>query len=350
MRFNKKEIIKTALFFSLIIIISACGGKEEKKEEKSVKVVSVEVQKLVNEQYTDYIPVVGVVKADLDAQITYSEGSAGVIESFEADKGDWVNKGDVIFTIENSVIKAGADAAEAQYKLSQTNFEKQEKIYNDNASSEFEYLRSKYERDQAKANYELNKARYDKTIVKAPFSGYVNNKYFEIGELVTPGAPVVTLVNTNKIKVEAGVPERFVGQVKVGDTVFCSFDELISGTVTGRISFVSSSVDPNNRTFEIEAVISNKEGNLKPELLVDVQIQNGIYDNIITIPADVITRSDSSYIAYVAEDSVAIGRKLNIVSRSENSVAIDKGLKSGDLLVVVGHQNLVHGQRINIVK
>ncbi len=347
------------LIFGLLIfpvtalVISSCSDADgsdtanSKKPNNNEKIVNVEVMPVATDEFNNFITLVGTLKASEEASISAEEG--GVIEAFKHEKGSYVSKGDVIFEIDNQILKANLDAAKAQFDLAQVTYEKQEQIFKDNVNSEFQVLQSKYQRDAAKANYELSKARYEKTFVRAPFSGIVDEKLFNVGEVVSPLSPVVKLINSNTLKIEAGVPERYVTQIKKGTKVNIKIRELENENIQGTVNYVGSSVSDQNRTFPVEIIIPNKNNKLKPEMNAELMITLEKFKDVAVIPEEVITKTDLGDVVYVANDSIAQMRVVNVLSRYNNKAAIDSGLQRGDKLVVVGYQNLIQGLRVNVV-
>lgn len=353
----KNRIYTIAFFLVAAIIVSvtfvACsdsGATSEKNEKKKddSKFVLVETQKLKFEPFTSYITVIGTAKSDKSANLSADEG--GKIKSFLKDKGSYVKKDEVILILDNDVIKANMDAAKAQFDLAEVNFQKQEKIYKQNASSEIQYLQAKYQRDAASANYELMKARYDRTFVKATFNGYIDNKFYEEGELAPPGLPIVTLINTDVIKVTAGISEAYISDVNAGDQVKIIFKDLNNAEYKGRISFVGKTIITSNRTFPVDVVISNPGNKIKPELNAELNIETGNFQEMIVIPENVIVRTDLGYVVFVAEKDKAKMKSVKVQSRKNNRAAIASGLTAGDELIVTGYQGLIDGENIKVVK
>ena len=347
---TKLLILPLLLIFSFAV--SSCSESEgSEKDSKSdvdkTRAVSVETMELKGTDYIDDINVIGTLKPFEKATLSYQTG--GIIKTIVKDKGEKVNKGDTIVIIDNDILKATLDGAKANYDLAEVTFQKQEKIFKDKVNSEYQLLEAKSRRDQAKANYELVKAQYDQTFIKAPFSGIVDAKYYEEGEFAAPGTPIVNLINSSQIKIEAGVPERYVGEVKTGRSARVIVKSISSDEVIGRITYVGSSVITDNRTFPVEIIINNGSLRFKPELSADIFIESGNYKNVVTVPDEVVTRIDNGYVVYVAKDGKAESRIIEILNRAQDKIAVKSGLKEGEQLIVVGHQNLINGQKINIV-
>ncbi|MDX1702514.1 MAG: efflux RND transporter periplasmic adaptor subunit [Melioribacteraceae bacterium] len=350
MKIKRKIFLSFILILALALINISCGdseGSEKKKNTNNEPSVFVRTLKLKSEQFTDNISVLGVAKAFHHANLSSDEG--GRIKTFVNDKGRYVKEGEVIVELENDVLKANLDVAKAQYNMAESNFVKQEQIYKENVTSELQYLNAKYERDAAKGNYELIKARYERTFIKAPFSGIVDRKFVEMGELVLPGAPIVSLVNMFRIKIEAGIPENYVNSIKRGDSVKVIFKDLQNAEYRAVITYVGSTIISENRTFPIEILINNSEGRIKPELSAQVYIQKKKYDSAIIIPEEVTTKTDLGYAVFVEENGLAKMRIIKIISRSNNKIAVLSGLKEGENLIYIGFQNLVDGTKVKVV-
>jgi RND family efflux transporter MFP subunit len=350
-----KKSIRILLFVSLTILslymIMGCGdstGNEiENNNSSKEPSVYVKTTELKLESFIDDISVLGVAKATHHANLSPDEG--GKIKEFRKDKGSYVNEGEIIVVIDNDVIKANLDAAKAQYEQTESNYVRQKKVYEEKITSELQYLNSKYERDAAKANYELMKARYDRTFIKAPFSGIVDSKYAEIGENVMPGTPIVSLVSVGSIKVQAGVPENYVNMVKVGSKVKIVFKDLNNESFTSKVSFVGHTISTDNRTFPIEIILSNKDGRIKPELSAQVFIEKEKYEDVFILPEETVTNTDLGPIVFVEKNGLAEMRKVEIVSRSEDKVAVRGGLEEGENLIIVGFQNLIDREKVTVI-
>lgn len=350
MKSKSKIVLSLILIAALALLNISCDnseGSEQGKNTSNDPSVFVRTLELKSEQFTDYIFVLGVAKAFYQANLSSDEG--GRIKKFVNDKGSYVKEGEVIVELDNDVLKAGLDAAKAQYDMAENNFLMQEQIYKENVTSELQYLNAKYERDAAKANYELIKARYERTFIKAPFSGIVDRKFAERGELVLPGAPIVSLVNIFRIKIEAGVPENYVNHVNKGDSVKVIFKDLENKEYRAVLSYVGRTITTNNRTFPIEIYLNNSNSSIKPELSAQVYIQKAKFDSAIIIPEEVVTNTDLGYTVFVEENGIAKMRIVDIISRSNNKVAVKSGLKKGENLIYVGFQNLVDGIKVKVV-
>lgn len=344
---RQKYIVIITAFAFAIMILTSCSDENSKIEIENVKSVNVEIENLNSQDYTDIITTIGTVKPYNDARISHEMG--GIVKQIVNDKGAFVNKGDTILILDNDAMKASMNAAKAQYELAEAKYQRQQKVFDENVGSEFELLNTKYTRDQLKALYEQAKIMYEKTFIKAPFSGLVDSRAFEVGEFVPPAVQIVRVIDPSRLKIEAGIPERYAAEIKQGASAKIIIKELFDEPFESSVTYVGKALNPANRTFPIEIIIQNKNGLIKPDMLAEVSITKQNYQDIIIIPEEVITRTDDGYIVFVEKDGKAELRNIDILSRNGDAVAVKSGLSKGDRLIVVGFQNLVDGENVSIV-
>lgn len=342
------SIFVTILLITILGCADSTGSDKDDSKQTEEPSVYVKIKPLQLVSFVDNIYVLGTAKAFQHANLSSDEG--GKIKKFVNDKGSYVNKGDVILVIDNDILKANLDAAFAQYQKAESTFVRQEIVYKQQVTSELTFLNSKFERDAAKANYELIKARYDRTFIKAPFAGIVDQKFAEIGETVMPGFPIVYLVNMYKIKVVAGIPENYVNMVKERSNVEVVFKDLDDAKYTSKVAYVGHTISTNNRTFPIEIILNNRDGKIKPELNAQVFIEIAKYENVFVIPEETLTETDLGHAVFIVKDGVAEMRIIEIIGRSKNEIAIMDGLNVGENLIVVGFQKLINGEKVTVIK
>ena len=344
------EKLMALTLLALSSIVNLNCGKEGHSESgtngMSEKVTDVKVITVEPRSFTDYIEVTGTVIADITTVVSAEE--SGVIERFLKEKGDRVTKGEVIVKLNSRVLKASYDEAQAAYLLSEATYKRQANLYKDNVISEQKYLETKYSNDRNAANYESLKARLEKTEIESPIPGYIDEQYAEIGEFVQPGVRLFRVVKTDVMKISAGVPEKFMPHVKLGSTAGITVDILPDVEFEGKITFVGPSINKSSRTFPIEIELNNRDGGLKPEMFAKVKIKRAQLQNVVVIPRDAVIETENGKFAFIANGNLAHKRVVKIGASYENEVWIAEGVQPGDQLIVIGHRDLVDGERIAI--
>ncbi|MCK4579003.1 MAG: efflux RND transporter periplasmic adaptor subunit, partial [Candidatus Marinimicrobia bacterium] len=223
----------------------------------------------------------------------------------------------------------------------------------DKIGSELAYLQAKSQSDAATARLNMLKARLANTVVRAPISGTFEGKYLETGEMASPGTPLIRIINTDKVKISGGVPERYAMFIAVGDSAIITFDILPDKEFEGTISFVGGAVDSDNRTFPIEIMLANRERNVKPNMVANIQLVRERRTGVVTVPREVIVRTEYGYQLYVAQEFqgslIASARWVEMGPAHKNNVIIEAGLDPGELLITLGYQQVDHGTPIRLV-
>ncbi|NUO79078.1 efflux RND transporter periplasmic adaptor subunit [candidate division KSB1 bacterium] len=307
--------------------------------------VTVRVQELKPVHFEATMQVAGVVKALEDVHLSPEEG--GVVQAWKARKGQYVKQGEIIAVLKDEVIRASYAAAEAQYKLAQLNYEKQEKIYPEQSISEIQYKSAEFTRDAAKAQADLMKARWERTQIRSPINGVLDDRMVDEGEYAPPGVPMAHLVNISTVKILADVPEMQAGSATLGTPVSVTLDAVPGDTLVGKISFVGKTVSPTNRSLPVEIYFENHQGKLKPEMVAKARIILASKDNALLLSENTVLQVDrNKLIVYVENGGKAQERLVKLGGRQGNLVEIVSGLAPGDHVIVSGFQRLVNGSPV----
>jgi len=331
------------------VLLSSCGKSQPAANGNKVQPIDVRIEILRPSRLVDGIEVAGAVKAIEDVNLSPEEG--GVVKQWVVKKGQAVKKGDLVVVLKDEVMKASFNAAEAQYKMADLNLEKQRKVYDEQGISELQLKNLEYSRDAAKANADLMKARWERTQLRSPIDGFIDNTIPNEGDFAPPGVPLAHIVNTSSIKVQADVPELYSGSIPEGTRAVIFFDALPGDTLQGKVSFVSSTVSSSNRSLQVEIVLPNVHRRIKPEMVAKVRLLRETKANAILISENIAQLVDRDRIvAFVENNGKAEERRLKLGGRQGIMVEILEGLQAGDHLIVSGYQKVVNGSPINVTQ
>jgi len=342
----------------LAVTAGACGSAEAGDTEAEAgapeftRVVNVEVMSMQPESFVEEIRLTSVALAHQD--VTLSAEESGVIRTLHVERGERVSVGDPIAEIDGRVLAAEVEQARAQASLAAQTWERRKRLWEeDQAGSELAYLEAKYAAEQTAANLSGLEERLARTTIRAPFAGVVDERIVEVGSMVSPGDPIARLVSLDPIKVVAGVPERYATDVAVGEEAVLSFAALDGRVYTAPIRYVGSTVDPQNRTFAIEVLVTNPGRLIKPQMVADMAITRRHVEGAIVVPQDALVRVEDGYVVFVATEragtQVAEVRPVVIGPARRDLVVLTSGVEEGDRLIVVGQKSVADGDRINIV-
>jgi RND family efflux transporter MFP subunit len=345
-------LLSVLLLAGAMTAITGCGKNNAEPAASDGKTeapaVAVSVMPLLAEEFNEIIDVTGTVASYEDVMVPSDEG--GRVLKWMLPLGARVRAGQVIAQLDSAITRATFDAAMAQYNIAQTNYEKQYRVYQEQGISELQLKTLQYQRDAARAQMEMSLARLERTRVKSPISGVLNRRMVEAGEMSAPGMPLAHVVNIDRLKVEAGIPERYANSFRVGDAVSFGVDAIPGRDFKGTIRFVGAAVNKDNRSVPVEVDIIGHGGKLKPDMIAKMHVTLSGAPKSIVVREDYISRTEADeFVAYVEEDGVARERKLRIGGSSKGRMLILDGLNEGDRLITLGHQNVAEGQRV-IVK
>ncbi|MFZ1322463.1 MAG: efflux RND transporter periplasmic adaptor subunit [Ignavibacteria bacterium] len=344
--------MKNIIYIMILLMIgstiyTSCGSDGETKTENEKTLQAVKVTEIVTSEFLETYKVVGTVKPFETAKISAEEG--GLITYMPFDKGSRVSRGQTLVKLKKDVDFAAYEQAETQYELAQSNFERIQRLYNESVSTEQDFTNAKFQLELSEKSLNLIETRLSKSYITSPIYGVVDQKYMSRGEVCGTGAPILNIVNISKVKISAGIPERFVEDVKKGSQVKITFDVFPGEEFTGSVSYVSPTLSVTNRTFEIEMVIPNQGGKLKPEMSANILIEKSLITDAVVLPQDLIIDFGNDKFVYVLENGIARKKIITLGGRSNNNVHVISGLNSGDVLISEGYQSVSDGDKVEII-
>jgi RND family efflux transporter MFP subunit len=344
----------TTLLVGVLVLTPGCndGQASSSSDEPPARPqIRVETLLLQPASFTDVIEITGSVEALDDA--TLSAQTDGPVTML-VDRGTRVRQGEPVATIDAEEAESAVEQAQAQFELAQDRFERQQPLYRDSVISALEFEQVRSERNQAQAALQQAQTRLDNATLEAPFNGTIEERYLEVGEQAAPGTQLARLVNTRRVKVTAGIPERYANDIRRGTPVQLDVRRYDAGVRTAEVSFVGNTIDPESRTFPIEVTVSNEDRTLKPEMGVKLRVTRAVLDSTIVIPRTAVLRDETGTHVYVVDrsDTTAVARNRDIALGPETGgrVVADSGLAAGDEVIIVGQNNVSPGAPLEIVQ
>lgn len=386
--------MKKILYISLLgLLITSCGGDSktasvdkaiESKDLTTIKTTRAEIQKqydaiaaelakldlaiaeldtlkksalvttaIVNDTiFTHYIDIQGNVDTKQNL-IIYPEYS-GVLSQVYVKSGQKVNKGQILARIDDGGLSNQLAQMETQATLAKTTFERQKNLWDKKIGSEIQFL-------QAKTNYEAQmkavaqmRAQLGKTIVKAPFSGVIDEVITEKGQVVGPGQQLMRIVNLSDMYVSANVPESFIGKIKNGAIV--DVEVKSTGKIyKGKVRQIGNYINPNNRNFSIEVAVPNSDNLLRPNQVAVLKIEDYKKPNAILVPESIVTENAvGEKIIYTVDTSgkepKAIKKTIVVGLTSGANIEVKSGLNKGEQIIIEGARSVQNGDIVEIIK
>jgi membrane fusion protein (multidrug efflux system) len=164
-------------------------------------------------------------------------------------------------------------------------------------------------------------------VIRAPFAGQVKERAVTPGQYLKVQSPVMVIVNADPLRVRLKVPEKMAGWIAVGQPVSVSVEAYGGRTFSGTLSRISPSVDPQTRSFDVEALLENHDGLLKPGFFAKSQIASRQIVTMLVVPAEAVRYAYGVYKVFTVDGGVLKERDVKVGDRADESVEIVEGLK-----------------------
>ncbi|HLG55073.1 MAG TPA: efflux RND transporter periplasmic adaptor subunit [Vicinamibacterales bacterium] len=259
--------------------------------------------------------------------------------------------------------------ARATLSLSQGDFERARTLFEkkllsqaefDQRSSQAEVTRRQYDiaRNSAVQQYQAllaararvtlaRKALAD-TVVRAPFTGVVGERLVSVGDYVTRGTKVASVMRTNPLRVELTVPQQFSTDVAVGRTVSLEVDSAPGKQFRGKVRYVSPALQADSRTLIVEAVVPNEAGSLRPGSFATAQIEQASHTPAVLVPAASVRTVAGTSRVYVVSGDRAEERLVTLGQPVGDLVEITSGIKTGEKVATSHVAQLADGVRVAV--
>ena len=320
--------------------------------ENNSKNPIVSTFRIIKQDFNHYVELQGDVKSEKIISI-YPEFS-GIINELFVESGESVGKGQILATIDDGGLKQQLSQLQITYNLAKTTYERQERLWGQKIGSEIQYLESKSMFEaQSKAIEQLTK-QLNKTIIKAPFAGIIDNVIVKKGEVVYPGrSNLMLLVNMQEMYVESKVPENYINSITKGKDVVIEAP-MLNIALKSKIRLVANYINPLNRTYRIEAEIPSNNYKIKPNLNVKLKVNDYTSKDAILIMLNHInidSNNDEYVYKIINKDGKNYALKTIIETGKNNGNFIEvlKGLTENDEIVSEGARKITNNSEVKII-
>ena len=274
----------------------------------------------------------------------------GQIEQILFKEGQEVTNGQQLIQLDDDKLVKEVAESEATFQLRQASFERDKELYEAKLISGQEYDQTFSLYQVSEAVLDLRKRRVRDTRINAPFDGVVGARNVSPGQVIARNTPLTWVVDLDPVKVEVNVPERFLGQLALGQQISMQIDAYPNEEFTGQVFFISPYVDPDLRTALIKAEIPNPKQRLKPGMFANLELTLKIRAQAVVIPESALARlfeGDQASV-FVVSNETAQMRRVTLGIRLPGKVEILKGIRPGDEVIVEGAQKIGPGAPVSL--
>lgn len=373
---------KILSIFSLLILFAACSS--EKKENKdltklkehrdSLKTVYADLSKHIKaidkkimeldttirnqntlvsslimtpQTFEHYFEVQGTVEADNSVLLNAEMG--GTITKIFVKEGQRVSAGQTLVSLDSEGVDANIQEIQSALDLAKITFEKQKRLWDQKIGTEMQYLQAKNQKESLEARLKSIKSQQGKSVIRAPFSGTIDEVFAKNGQLAGPQMPLIRLVNLSKVQLVANVPENHLASIKKGNIVKVEFPSL-KKTVDAKINSVGSFINPANRTFKVVIDLPSNQY-YKPNLFAMVNIRDLLIADALTLPSSLIQqdRAGNDFV-YVLKEDIAYKTIIETGIAYRDKTLVLKGLEANQEIINEGARSVRNQEEVEVVR
>lgn len=407
----KNRVVGIILVLSMLAMFAVgCGAEDDAEEEvQEEEYVPVEVNEVKYKTLVRATSMSGKIFANKNVMIMPT--MPGKVETVSVKDGDYVNKGELLFTLDKKDIqnqieqaKSAYDLAKANHSMSmeqknmseenyqrtkqltesvledaRKNLENTEKLYEagavaktqlDQAELNLEQQESqmKSQLDQAEqgasnnvtelANAQLKQAEvaYNQAkdalsdaVITSPTSGVVTDVAIEEGGMATNSQPSLKVVDVNNLYVNIEVVEGLINELSEGQEVDITIPAVASGNVNAVIDTINPVPDERTQLYSVKIYIGNKGNTIKPGMFANVEIPLDVKGDILSVPSDTVITEGERNLVYIVEDSRAVEREVEIGLDTGVEIEIVQGLNENDKVITKGHNYVKDNEKVKVL-
>ena len=336
-----KGKIISAVGVSLLFV--GCGKQSERIEPQPLPTASVRVQTIESKSRVASEDVVGTVRAKLRSVIEAKV--SGRIERLLVVPGQAVKSNELLVAIDAKEVQARYDQAVALREQAENDLQRLTRLFEQKILSQAEFDNAQARARIAVAAVTETETMLGYTKVGAPFAGVITRKHADVGDLATPGKPLLEMEDSTALRLEADVPEAIVGKLKLGDHYPVRIS-AIEKELDGTVSEISPAADPNSRTFLVKLDLPGTTG-LRAGQFGRVAMPVG-ETTALRVPLTAIVQRGQMEMVFVAKDNKAQLRLVKTGKRIGGEVELVSGMEAGEKIVVDNAASLLDGQPLTV--
>ncbi len=335
------KYIKTLSLAALAVWAVACKSEDKAGAAQQAK-PQVKIAKVTSEDIPQTETYTATVESDVKNNI--APNTPFRIEKIYVDVGDQVRKGQVLVQLDASNLQQ----LKLQVENQKIEFNRTSQLYQVGGASKAEYDNAKLQLDVLST--QLRQLMQNTQLV-APISGVVTARNYDSGDMYSNANPILTIEQTNPVKVMVNISEVYYKQVFKGMPVDIELDAYEGETFYGKVTIVYPTVDQSTHTFPVEVTISNPGQKVRPGMFARATVNFGDKNHVL-VPDEALVKqigAGDRYV-YVYKGGKVSYNKVELGKHIGEKYEILSGVNPGDDVVIAGQSRLANGKEVEVVK
>lgn len=344
--------MRSILLALTVLLLAACGGNDKKKTDSPAgppKQMAMKVDGYIvsPQSFGENIEVPGSIVANEMTEV-HPEVSGRIVQ-LNVGEGKYVSRGTLLAKLYDGDLQAQLKKIQIQLSIAEKTEERQMQLLKIQGISQQDYDLSLLQVNNLKADIDIIRTSIGKTEIRAPFSGKLGLKNISPGAYVTPASVIAVVNQTDQLKLDFTVPEKYTGQIKIGQIVSFSY-EGSDKRYNAKVIATESSVAENTRSLMVRSIVQNKDQGLLPGAFAKVQLSFDPDPNAILIPTQAVIPQARGKKVILYNGGVAKFVDVTTGSRDSSRVQVLSGVKAGDTVVVTGLLSVRPETKIGIAR
>ena len=355
---RNSSVLKSGFALSLLLALLLASCKQPDLEVNTTIEVPVGVIEVATSSIEEFVSTTGSVypmmEVSLNSEIT---GQYQLQNNPATGKpyalGDKVRAGASIIKLEDDeyINNLRVKSKEVDLEISKLEYEKQQSLYEKGGATLRELKNAEITLINTRYDMESSQINLAKMSLHTPFSGVIADlPFFTNGTRVANNTLMVQVIDFRRLYMEANLPEKYFSSIERGYKVYVTSYTSTADTLTGFITQISPSIDPEARTFKCFVEVDNRDGILLPGMFVKADLVVNSVENALVIPRDIIVSRNRNQIVYVVDKGVASQRIITTGLENETSIEVKMGLLQGESVVNSGFETLRDQSRVRILR
>jgi membrane fusion protein (multidrug efflux system) len=329
----------------------ACGGDDQSAAAGGGRgggpgqrpAIPVEVYEAVADTVIETVLATGAIEAVQFIEVRPE--LQGRLVEISAREGTGVRRGAPLFRIDDAELQALVAQLEAERDQAVQALERTRELLQMDASSQADLEAAEATARSREAQLRLQQVRLERTVIRAPFSGLVGERFVSMGDYVTPSSRLTTLQTVDPQRAAFRVPERYAERLEVGQSVRFTV-AAVNRDFSGTVDFVDPVVQLPSRTILIKAQVPNPDRVLMPGMFVEAMLATEVRPEAVVIPEDAILPLGTETYVWVVSEGTVSRRAVTLGVRTTGFVEIRDGVTAGEAVVVGGLQQMSEGAQV----
>lgn len=334
--------MNTKYLVVLIVPFLLVGCRSNEKADRAGRATHVEVMEIGNMSTSANRRFSGTVEEEDGAALSFSV--PGTVQHIYVYTGQTVSKGQLIATVDPTLLQSSYNAAKATLDQARDAYERLKVLYEKKSLPEIKWIEMQSKLEQAQSMEEMARKNLNDCRLTAPFGGVVAEKCAEAGQNILPGIPVIKLMSVSQVKVKVPVPEADISHIEKGSRAWVRIPAAGDACIEGKVVEKGVVAHPLSRSYEVKIAIDNKDRSFFPGMVTEVYIDDSSRRSAVVIPAHIVqTDENNRHFVWLHQKGKAFRRVVECGEFTAQGVIIESGLAPGEQVIISGQHKVCEG-------